>query len=79
VAAAAARFGRPLVLIPAARLKAAGSRAVSRSERVVQLFAVPSVAEAAALAAAGEEARILVPRRASGGATCALAAEGSGP
>lgn len=73
IAAAAAELGRPLVLVPPDRLQAAGERTVTRSERVVALFAVPSLAEAAALAAAGDGSRLIAPRRVSGGATCALA------
>jgi cobalt-precorrin 5A hydrolase len=74
IAAAASAFGRPLVPIAQAELKQAGSRAVTRSERVVALMGVPSAAEAAALAAAGAGATLLVPRVAIGAATCALAA-----
>jgi cobalt-precorrin 5A hydrolase len=72
---AAATLGRPVVLIPPAELRAAGKRTVTHSERVVALFDVPSVAEAAALAAAGPDGILLVPRRVAGAATCALAAE----
>ncbi|MCX5496654.1 cobalamin biosynthesis protein [Kaistia dalseonensis] len=78
IAEAAAVLGRPLVLIPSDRLQAAGSRAVTHSDRVVALFAVPSVAEASALAAAGVDSALIVPRRVAGAATCALA-EQKGP
>jgi cobalt-precorrin 5A hydrolase len=40
---------------------------------------VPSVAEAAALAAGGPGARLIAPRIALGPATCALADSGGGP
>jgi cobalt-precorrin 5A hydrolase len=40
---------------------------------------VGSVAEAAALAAGGPDARLVVPRIAIGPATCALAASGAAP
>lgn len=70
---AAEQLGRPLVLVPPDRLQAAGERSITRSERVVALFGVPSVAEAAALAAAGEASRLLVGRHIAGSATCALA------
>jgi cobalt-precorrin 5A hydrolase len=73
VAAAAAAFGVPLVLIPKAGLETAGPRTRTRSERVLALTGVPSVAEAAALAAGGPTARLIVPRIALGTATCALA------
>ena len=50
----------------------------TRSERVLALTGVPSVAEAAALAAAGPAARLIGPRLVVGDATCALAAIGAG-
>ncbi len=71
--AAASAIGVPLVLIPPGDLAAAGTRAPTRSERVMALAGVPSVAEAAALAAGGPAARLVLPRIAIGPATCALA------
>src|SRR5262249_34343900 len=53
IAAAAASIGVPLVLVAKDELAAAGARAATRSERVLALAGVPSVAEAAALAAGG--------------------------
>jgi cobalt-precorrin 5A hydrolase len=79
IAAAASALGVPLVLVPPSELEAAGHRAVTRSERVVALMGVPSVAEAAALAAGGATARLLVSRIAIGPATCALAGTGGTP
>ena len=73
IAAAAATLGLPLVLVPQASLEAAGGRTVTRSERVRLRTGVPSLAEAAALAAAGPAARLIAPRIAVGPATCALA------
>jgi cobalt-precorrin 5A hydrolase len=70
---AAAALGVPLVLIPEADLKTAGARAETRSERVLALIGIPSVAEAAALAGGGLSARLILPRIAVGSATCALA------
>src|SRR5207253_9209517 len=52
VAAASAR-GVKLVVVPQAEFEAAGSRAVTHSERGLQLTGAPSVSEAAALAAGG--------------------------
>ncbi len=46
----------------------------THSERVLALAGVGSVAEAAALAAAGPSAKLISPRLAMGPATCALAA-----
>jgi len=72
VDAVAAR-GVPLILIAQADLEAAAPRTLSRSDHSLAAMGVPSVAEAAALAAAGSAARLLMPRVALGGATCALA------
>jgi cobalt-precorrin 5A hydrolase len=79
IALAASAIGVPLVLIPPGDLAAAGIRATTRSERVMALAGVPSVAEAAALAAGGPDARLIVPRIAVGPATCALAATEAAP
>ena len=77
--ATASALGVTLVLVPRSELETAGERAVTRSQRVVALMGVPSVAEAAALAAAGATARLLVSRIAIGPATCALATTGGAP
>jgi cobalt-precorrin 5A hydrolase len=76
---AAAKFGLTVVVVPEAALQAAGERTVTRSERVVALTGTPSVAEAAALAAAGPAARLIGPRLIFGTATCALARSGESP
>jgi cobalt-precorrin 5A hydrolase len=76
IAAAAATFGVTVVLVPEADVQAAGPRTTTRSERVQALTGVPSVAEAAALAAAGASARLIGPRLVMGAATCALAVSG---
>ncbi|HML08648.1 MAG TPA: cobalamin biosynthesis protein [Xanthobacteraceae bacterium] len=73
IQAAAARLGVAVILVSEADIKAASERAATRSERVLALMGVPSVAETAALAAAGPSARLLGPRLAVGAATCALA------
>ena len=75
---AAAQRGLQLVLVKPAALEAAGPRTQSSSPRVKDLFGIPSVAEAAALAAAGPDAALLVPRLIVGPATCALAARRDG-
>lgn len=72
IAAAGAR-GVPLVRVAPADLEAAGSRTQSSSPRVKALVGVPSVAEAAALAAAGPTAKLILPRITVGPVTCALA------
>lgn len=71
---ASIRLGLPLVHLPRAALEAAAPAAVTRSERIVALMGVPSVAECAALAGAGPGARLVLPRIAAGGVTCAIAA-----
>jgi cobalt-precorrin 5A hydrolase len=62
------------LLVSDADLKAAGERTETKSDRVLALMGVPSVAEAAALAVAGPSARLIGPRLVFGAATCALAA-----
>ena len=79
IAAAASAIGVPLVLIPPGDLAAAGARTTTRSERVIAVAGVPSVAEAAALAAGGPDAQLIVPRIAVGPATCALARTEAAP
>jgi cobalt-precorrin 5A hydrolase len=73
IAAAASAIGVPLLLVSQCDLTAASGRTTTRSERVVALTGVPSVAEAAALAAGGPAARLIAPRIAVGPVTCALA------
>ncbi len=75
ITAAAAKLGVSVVLVSDAELKAAGERTVTRSARV----GVPSLAEAAALAAAGPAGRLISPRLVLGQATCALAASEAKP
>ena len=79
IAATAEKLGVRVVLVPEVELKAAGARVTTRSERVLALTGVPSVAEAAALAAAGPSARLVGPRLLVGAAACALAASESAP
>jgi cobalt-precorrin 5A hydrolase len=73
IAAASVALALPLVYLPRAVLAAAAPGAVTRSERVVALFGVPSIAETAALAGAGPGSALIVPRMAADGATCAVA------
>lgn len=72
IAAAAAARSVPLILVAQADLDRAGSHA-THSPRVARLMGVGSVAEAAALAAGGAAARLLVERVVVGPVTCALA------
>ena len=57
----------------AAALEARDAEIVTRSARIEHLRGVGSLAEAAALAGAGDMSRLALPRIASRGATCALA------
>jgi len=68
-----------VVVVADADVKTAIDRTETRSERVLALAGVPSVAEAAALAAAGPASRLISPRLVVGAATCALAASGQTP
>ena len=73
IIAAAAALGLPLIKIEEHELRAASNRCLTRSAASLAAAGVPSVAEAAALAAAGKGARLLAPRIAIGNVTCALA------
>jgi cobalamin biosynthesis protein CbiG len=70
---AALRLGRPLRLFDAETLEAETPRLANPSERVFRAVGCHGVAEAAALAAAGRTARLIVPKRRSGRVTCAVA------
>lgn len=74
LAEAASHLGLPLVFLDQAVLALVVGEARSCSRRVEEMFGLPSVAETAALAGAGQGAVLLVPRRASATATCAIAA-----
>jgi len=77
----ARQLDKPLVLLAAENLRAFEPLALTRSSRVLEHTGLSSIAETAALAGASElarsrEVRLLGPRSANGGATCALAATG---
>lgn len=72
---AATLLAMPLVFLPKPALAAFSDAAETRSERVVQLFGVPSLAETAALAGAGTGSHLLVARIAADGVTCAVATQ----
>lgn len=78
LAGAAARFGLAPEAIAAEALVQADARVVTRSARIENSRGIGSVAEAAALAACGPASRLVLPRIASPGATCALAAVAEG-
>lgn len=70
---AAHRLGLTLVGVPMSDLGQAADRALTRSARALAAKGVPSIAEAAALCAAGANARLLGARIATARATCAIA------
>jgi cobalt-precorrin 5A hydrolase len=65
-----------LVFVEQSALEAADGRTVTRSARSRNALNVGSASEAAALAGAGPQSRLLAPRLAVGPVTCALAAVG---
>ncbi len=79
IAAAAKKLGVKFIVVPEAKLQSASERTETHSERVLALTGVPSVAEAASLAAAGPTARLLGPRLVLGAVTCALATRETKP
>ncbi len=72
---AAERLALPLVFLSRDALSAMADRIVTPSPAALARFGVPSVAEAAALAAFAGRARLVVPRRAEDGVTVAVAEE----
>jgi cobalt-precorrin 5A hydrolase len=70
---AAKSLGLPLVFLEPEVLRQASLRGVTSSPRVMALFGLPSIAEAAALAGAGPSSVLLVTRMSNGGASCAIA------
>ena len=73
---AARLLALPLAFIDDVAMAAVQDQTLTRSTRVEAAVGVASVAEAAALAAAGPGARLLLPRRSTPRATCALAISG---
>ncbi len=76
---AARLIGAPLTALPLAALEAEAQRILTPSKAAQSRFGAPNVAEAAALAGAGAGGRLLGPRLAADGATCAIALSGTGP
>ena len=69
----ALRLGCAIAGIPDEALKGFEAGCATRSTRISALYGVGSVAEAAALAAAGPGGRLILPRIATARVTCALA------
>jgi len=72
---AAAALGLTLVALPDAALRAVADRTLTAAPAALSHFGLPSVSEAAALAAFSGRARLIVPRRVAGGVTVAAAEE----
>lgn len=70
---AAARLSLGLTFLSREALRAEAPRVLTSAPHAQAAFAVPSVAEASALAGAGPNAILIVPRITEGGATCAVA------
>lgn len=70
---AARLLGLPVLILPKQALAGTEDRITVDSARVRVCLGVPSVAEAAALAAAGPGSRLVVPRMSVPDATCAIA------
>ena len=70
---AAQALGVPLLFVTPLDLEIASARGATWSARVLALAGVPSVAEAAALAACWLKSKLILPRIVVGPVTCALA------
>jgi cobalt-precorrin 5A hydrolase len=75
---AARLIGVALTPLPLEALQAEAPRILTTSKPAQSRFGAPNVAEAAALAGAGAGGRLLGPRLAADGATCAIALSGTG-
>ena len=72
IAHAAQLLQWPLRVMSQAQCRAVAQRAITQSARVLTVYGVPSVAETAALAAAGKNAQLLGARINSAVASCAI-------
>jgi cobalt-precorrin 5A hydrolase len=70
---AGAAIGLELTIVGDEALRAASARTLTQSELSLAMTGAPSASEAAALAAAGPESRLLGPRLVLGSVTCAIA------
>ena len=76
---AARLIGVALTLLPLEALQAQAQRILTPSAAAQSRFGAPNIAEAAALAGAGEGGRLLGPRIAADGVTCAIALSSERP
>jgi len=70
---AARQIGAPLIALPLAALQAQSAHVLTPSKLAEARYGAPNIAEAAALAGAGPRGRLIGPRLAMNGATCAIA------
>ena len=73
IACAAEALGLPVTFVDRPRLDAVQPLCATRSQVAADTTGLAAVSEAAALAAAGRNARLLLPRIARDGVTCAVA------
>jgi len=73
IIAAGGMLNLPVILVDGEVLQEMSDRTLSHSEASLSLTGTPSVSEAAALAGAGDGARLAGPRIAVGPVTCAIA------
>lgn len=73
ILATAESLALPLVFVSHSEMELVAGHTLTSSTRVIALKGVPSVAETAALAAAGRSARLLAPRITTKTVTCAIA------
>jgi cobalt-precorrin 5A hydrolase len=73
---AARLLAMPMIFLSRDALTARSADATTSSDRVQALYDLPSIAETAALAGAGEGSRLVVPRVSAGAVTCAIAISG---
>lgn len=78
IVAVARSLGVPLIFVGLSEMDRVAGSALTSAPLVMALKGVPSIAETAALAAAGRSARLLGPRIATAIVTCAVAV-GEGP
>ena len=76
---AARQLGLPLVVAAQDALQEAGPRCLTASRASLRATRTASASEAAALAACGPQSRLLGPRLALNGVSCALATTGNQP
>lgn len=70
---AAENLGLPLVFLPKDVLARMNDRVLSFSEKSLELFGIASVCEAAALAGAGPDSFLMLPRITNANVSCAIA------